>query len=645
MEKISVWEKLFGEAYTSKDSSYNKRLFVIGSIIAIIIALISIWTNGLSARLGIFYNQLQQRSLFLGVSLVLIFFEKRYRKGAKKINVLDIVMILLAMFACGYGFYNSEQFQFRLGIETQLDIIYGMILVVVVIEGCRRAIGPVMPCLATIFVLYALFGNYLPQFIGHKGYSLSRIFGYLTMNTEGIYSLPLGATATYVALFVVYASFLQVTGGGEAFMDMAFSLFGRVRGGPAKVAVIGSGLFGSINGSAVANVVGTGSFTIPLMKRTGYEPEDAGAIEAVASTGGQIMPPVMGSAAFIMAETLGVPYIQIAAAALIPALLYYFSIFFQVDLAAAERNLKGMRKEELPRFSDVMKKYWHILLSPVLLVALMVIVGYSALMSAIYALVVLLITSSLRKSTRLSLQKVITALTSAGRGVLEVAAATACAGIIVGVFSLTGLGGKLSGALIYLSSGHLLPLLVLCMICSVLLGMGMPTSGAYIILSILVAPALHKMNMPLLPGHLFVFYFGVISAITPPVAMASYAGASIANANIMKTGLQATKYGIAAFIVPFYFVYRNALLLMGGTWDIIWATVISVLGIVAFGIAIRGFCSIKLNKLQRGFFFLIAFSLSFPELISDILGAILLIAMIAFLYMKKKKMNLVPVAE
>lgn len=645
MEKTSIWTKLFGEDYANKDSSYSRCLFVIGSIIAIAIALISIWINGLSARLGIFYNQVQQRSLFLGISLVLIFLEKRLWKGAKRVNVLDVAMMGLAIFTCSYAFRNSVQFQFRLGNESQLDIIVGFIITVLVIEGCRRMIGPVMPSIAAIFMAYALFGNYLPRVIGHKGFTLSRIFGHLTMNTEGIYGMPLGTAATYVALFVVYASFLQVTGGGEAFMDMAFSLFGRVRGGPAKVSVIGSGLFGSINGSAVANVVGTGSFTIPLMKKMGYEGEDAGAIEAVASTGGQIMPPIMGSAAFIMAETLSMSYIKIAAAALIPAVLYYFSVFFQVDLSASERHLSGMKKEDLPRFSDVMKKYWHILLSPVLLVVLMLVVGYSALMAAVYALIVLLITSSLRKSTRLSLQKFISALTSAGRGVLEVASATACAGIIVGVFSLTGLGGKLSNALMYLSGGHLLPLLILCMVCSVILGMGMPTTGAYIILSILVAPALSKMHMPLLPGHMFVFYFGAISAITPPVALASYAGASIAKADIMKTGIQATKYGIAAFLVPYYFIYRNGLLLMGGPLDILYATVVSIFGLIAFGIGVRGFCSVKLSKWMRAIVILIAISLSFPETISDIAGSVLLVAILVYLRFQKKKMDQVPSAE
>lgn len=628
---------MFGEKYTRLETQTDKNKFLLMNLIPLFISLLIIWINGLSSKFGVYYDNIQVRSIFLGVTMTLVFLSKHMFKNKKRVNIIDILMIIAALFCAGYCYHYSAMFQLRLGSETILDIIVGALLVILVIEGCRRTIGLVMPTIASIFILYALWGQYFPKILAHKGYTLSRIFGYMFMTNESIFGSPLGTAASYVALFVVYASFLQKSGGGEAFMDMAFSMFGKVRGGPAKVAVVGSCLFGSINGSAVANVVGTGSFTIPLMKRTGYHAEDAAAIEAVASTGGQIMPPIMGSAAFIMAETLNIPYLHIAAAAFLPAVLYYCSIFLQVDLAAVKLGLKGLPKEQLPKFMLVFKKYWHILLSPVILIVLMVAVGLTALMSAMYALILLLITSTLRRATRMSVEDIVDALCSSGRGVLEVAMATACAGIIVGVFSLTGLGGKLSSALLILSGGKVLSLLLLCMVCSIVLGMGMPTTGAYIILSVLVAPSLYKLGLPLLTSHMFVFYFGAISAITPPVALASMAGAGIAESDVMKTGWRATVYGIAAFIIPYYFVYRPSLLLMGTFWVLAWDFCISLLGIAAFGIALQGHLFIKLNMIARIAIGVVAFILSMPSMHTDIAGVVILAVIALILYKKGKK--------
>ncbi|MEW6663085.1 MAG: TRAP transporter permease [Bacillota bacterium] len=609
----------------------NRRVAFIATLLAVALSAYAIWVNGIGNLLGFILDNHELRSIFLGLALSLVFISYPINKKFQAVTVLDWALVLVSILTAIYMYANAEQFQWRLGAETTLDLVMGFLAILLVIEGCRRVIGPVLPAIAIIFVIYAMIGQYLPKVIGHGGFSFSRAVGHLSLTTEGIYGQPLGVAATYVVLFIIFGAFLQVSGAGQAFIDLAFAAFGRVRGGPAKVAVVASGLFGSINGSAVANVVGTGAFTIPLMKRLGYKPEVAGAIEAVSSTGGQIMPPVMGATAFIMAEMMGVPYLLVMVSAIIPAVLYFFSEFVQVDLEAARLGLSGVPREELPRAVNVLASSWHVMLAPILLVYLMIGPRYSALTAAFWSMVVLIVTAMLLPNTRLSVHSFLQALENGGRGVLEVAMGTACAGIVVGVFSLTGLGSKLSSALIMLSHGQLWLLLILTMISSIILGMGMPTTGAYIILAVLVVPPLIKMQIAPMAAHMFIFYFGAISAITPPVALASFAGAAIAGADPWKTGWKATEFGLAAFLVPYLFMYRKGLLLMGSPEMILWDVALAILGLWAFGIGLRKhFCG-KLFVWQRAIMVGIGIALVVPNMILDIVGVVTFALMLLIL--------------
>jgi TRAP transporter 4TM/12TM fusion protein len=465
---------------------------------------------------------------------------------------------------------------------------------------------------------------------------------YLT--TEGIYGLVLGVSATFIYLFVLFGAFLKVSGGGQLFIDIAYGLFGRVRGGPAKVAVVASGLFGTVSGSAVANVVGTGTFTIPLMKSIGYQPHFAGAVEAVASSGGQLMPPIMGAAAFIMSEILQIPYFRICLHALLPALLYYFCAFIMVDLEAAKTGLKGVPSEALPRVGRILRERGLLLLPLPVLIYILAVVQATPMKAAFWAIITTfgLIASqtflnlfrdlgrkgSLSQAGVSLLRQTTTAMHEGAVGTLIVASACATAGIVIGITNLTGLGLKLSGILVDLSHGYLLALLVLTMIASIILGMGLPTTACYILLAVLAAPALIKMGVMPIAAHLFVFYFGIISAITPPVAGAAYAAAPLAGVGPMKIGFTACRLGIAAFILPYMWVYGPALLLIGEPLKVALGVVTSVIGIAACACAVQGYMLHRLSVLERILLMIAALLLIKPGWITDGIGLALLLPVI-----------------
>jgi len=502
------------------------------------------------------------RLIHLSLGMVVAFLTYPMVKG-KKIGIPDFVLAALAIVVHAYVLIFMEDIIARFALPTTMDLVMGAICIVLVLEMTRRVVGSPMAIMAVGALLYAYFGEFIPGVLGHRGFSVSRIIDHLYLFIEGIFGVPLGVSATFVILFIIFGAFLQETGTGDFMMNVANSVAGKARGGPAKIAVIASALFGSVSGSAVANVAATGAYTIPLMKRTGYKPHIAGAIEAVASTGGQLMPPIMGAAAFVMAELTGISYLTIIVAAFLPAVLYFITVQMAVHLIAVKTGLRGLRKDEILSFKKVIVEGGHLIVPLVVLMYLLAVLRMSPMFAAFWSIVSAVVVSSLRKGSRMKPRALITALEKGSKGALSVIAACACAGIIIGVITLTGLGLKFTGIIVDFGGGCLLSTLLLTMAASYLLGMGLPTTAAYIMVAVLAAPALIGLGVPVLAAHLFVFYSALISAITPPVALASIAAAGIADAEPMKTAFTSVKIGMMLFLLPFAFIYIPSLLIHG----------------------------------------------------------------------------------
>ncbi len=568
------------------DNAFERFLNPIITWLAIALAVFHLYTGFAGA-----YGALIQRSIHLSPILVLTYLlyptatNKRFYIFGR---LLDAIFIIGSV---TIGLYIIDQYHvltFRDGNPNLPDMLLGILAIILVLEATRRVIGWTLPLVAVAFVIYAYWGPNMPGVFGHRGYDWGRILQHTYTSTEGIYGLPIGVSATFVILFIIFGAILQETGAGRFFIDLAFALFGRVRGGPAKVAVVGSTLFGTISGSATANVVGTGTFTIPMMKRLGYQPTFAAAVEAVASTGGQFMPPIMGAAVFVMIEMIHVTYREIIVMALLPAILFYVAVFIAVDLEAVRLGLRGMDRSELPKATRLLAEGWPFLAPPIILVFMLMYMYWSPTKAGFWAIVSTVAVSSLKASSRLTPRQILGALRAGTMATLQVALACACAGVVVSVFTLTGLGAKVSFALLELANEALLPMLVIGMVTSILLGMGMPTTPAYIILAVLIAPSLVKAGVPQISAHLFVFYSGIISAITPPVALAAYAGAAIAKAPPLRTGFLAMRIGLAAFIVPFMFVYSPGLVFHGTPWEVVYSIGTSLLGILAITYGVQG---------------------------------------------------------
>ena len=576
---------------------------------------------------------MEQRPIHVAFALILTFLTKPASKklDPEKLYIDQIVGIILSVVFAVYMYTHAMALSLNIGMYTQFEVILGAIVLLLVIEGCRRLTGIGLITIGIVFLIYAYVGPYMPDAIRHPGASLSKIFTFSALTTESIFGTCIDCCVTFIFLFVLYAKLLEKTGGGQVFIDVACSLVGHVRGGPAKVAVVASGLFGSISGSAVANVVGTGTFTIPLMKKIGYRAEFAGATEAVASSGGQFMPPIMGASAFLIAEIVGIPYWTVAACAAVPAILYYLAVFFVVDFEAAKTGLTGMNKAELPRTRDVLKKGWPSLVSPVVLIVLLAGLQWSPAKAAVWSIAVAFVICMIHKDTRMNIHQIIDTLREGAIGALETSVACAAVGIVVGSITLTGL-------VITASGGNLVILMVLTMIACVIMGMGLPTVACYVVLASMVAPALIKMDVVPIAAHLFIFYFGIISAITPPVALASMVGAGIAKADFVKTSLQALKLGLAAFILPFMFVLNPALVLQGDILEILQCIFTAVVGILSMSITLQGFFLEKTPIWQRVIFGVAAITLIIPETITDIIGlAIFIVAVLLQVATRKKK--------
>lgn len=591
-----------------------------------------------TATFGILDAHLQRAiHLTFGFLLIFLLYPTRQSWSKTKMNPLDVLFALAGACSAMYIVYNYNELVLRAGMNTETDFIVALIGTVLVFEAARRVVGWPMIIVALVFLLYAFFGPYVPGIMAHRGVGLEEMFDHLFFTTEGIFGTPMGVSSTFIYLFILFGAYLEATGLGKFFIDLANAIAGWAAGGPAKVAVLSSGLMGTVSGSSVGNVAGTGSFTIPMMKKLGYRPAFAGAVEAAASTGGQLMPPVMGAAAFLMAEFVGVPYFDVVKAAVIPAMLYYIGVWLGVHYEAKKFGLKGTPRDQLPKFKDLFLEKGHLAI-PLIVIIYLLVSGYTPMRAALAAIALSIICACLRKSTRISFKQVIQGLIDGSKGVLGVLIACATAGIIIGVVTKTGVGLKVATALLDLAGGKLLPAMFFTMITSLILGMGVPTTANYVITSTIAAPALIQMQVPVLAAHMFAFYFGIVADVTPPVALAAYAGAGIAGANPMRCGVIAAKLAIAAFIVPYIFVLAPELLMINATaFTITYSALTAIIGMWGVSMSMIGFCQNLLNLPQRLAFLVGGICMIIPGTLTDGIGIALIIA--TFFWQKTNKIK------
>ena len=539
--------------------------------------------------------------------------------GPPRIGWLNWLLAGLSVLACLYLASESQELVRRSGNPTRLDLVAGAVTVVLVLELARRATGWGLVTVCIMALAYAFSGPYLPGFLAHRGYGITRVVEQLFLSTEGIWGVPLGVSADFVYLFVLFGVVLDTAGGGALLIALANKVAGKTRGGPAKTAAVASAFMGSLSGSAVANVVTTGTFTIPLMKRAGFRPFFAAAIEAAASTGGQLMPPVMGAGAFILATWTNIPYLDVAAAAIIPAILYYVALLAAIHFRASAMGIEPAREASSEKIGDKL----HLLL-PLVAIVLLLGMGRSPMRAAFWGVISALVMAFLRPATRPSLSELGDVMERAGRGAVQVAAACAAAGIVVGVASLTGIGLRMSELIVTVSGGNLLAALMLTAMGSIVLGMGLPTTAAYVVLAALGAPGLVELGVPLLAAHLFIFYFGCISNVTPPVSLAAFAAAGISGSPALKTATTAAILAGAGFLVPFMFVYGPPLLLIGTPFEILVAFVTGVVGVIGLASAGMGYARRPLRVWERGLAAAAAVALVLPDLATDGAGLVAL---------------------
>jgi TRAP transporter 4TM/12TM fusion protein len=622
------------------------------AVVGILLSLFHLYAAGLQP-LGLFY----QRPIHLGFILVLCFLIYpvwglgRARGGLGW--AIDGTLIAASVLVGAWLPVNIDTIATQV-FPRQIDVLVGVLTILVVLEGARRAVGIGMTIIGACFLLYAFAGargelpflaDWMPGILNHRGYGLDRVASQMTLGAEGIFGLPLGVAATFVFVFVLFGAFLEVTGAGKFFIDLAYATTGRQRGGPAKAAVIASAGMGSISGSAIANVVTTGAFTIPLMKKLGYRPAQAGGIEAAASTGGQIMPPLMGAGAFLMSEFTQVPYSEIVLVSIFPAFLYFGSVYLLVHIAAVKQGMQGISAEELPSVRAVLAEGWHFLL-PLVALTWLLVAGYSPMRVGFFAIVAVVAAASAKalwtfvsdkptwqgfvamcgRGLSLTLQ----ALEIGARNAVAVSMACAVAGIIVGVVGLTGLGLKFSAMMIAFSGGNLFLALILVLIASLILGMGLPVTAAYIVLIILVGPALtEEFGVPLLIAHLVVFWYSQDSNVTPPVALAGFAGAAIAGSKPLETSVQAWKYAKGLYLIPMFMVYNDVIIYGGPLPLVLWNGFIAIVALVGFAVALEGFMWRTMPVWQRVLMVPGVVAIFWPDLLIEAAGTALILFLLA----------------
>ena len=580
---------------------------------------------------------IQQKAIHVGLVLIIFFLDYAIKKDRKwSLRLIDILCMLGSGAAIAYLISIDQTIDLRAGLIYTSDVVFGLILIVVLMEATRRVVGLSLTIVVAVFIAYAFLGPRMPGFLRHPGMNLNRFISITFLGTDGIFGTPIYASASYIVLFIILGALFNETGVGDYFTKLASRAFGRFRGGPAKIAVIASGLFGSISGSAIANVIGTGTFTIPMMKKCGFEDEYAAAVEASASTGGQIMPPVMGATAFLIAEYLGIPYFDLVKAAFIPAVLFYVAILMTVDLYARKHDIKGVPEGELPTWKELLKNV-YLIIPLVYLIFAMSVLRMTVSKAGITSLLVTIVCTAVSKANRITPKKLAKVVRSSINGTKPVAIACAVVGIIIGVVMGSGLGFRMSSILVKISSGHQIILLVLTMLVSLILGMGVPTTAAYLMLALLVVPALKQMHVLPIAAHLFIFYFGIISNVTPPVALAAYAAAGVANCNPNKTGFTAFRLSLSGFILPFMFVYNPVLLMQGTIGEIALALVTALIGIYCLSASMERYVwKYEVSRIEQLLLFAAALLLIVPGTVTDLGGLAVLAAIIGFRAIKNK---------
>lgn len=626
----------------------SKTVYYIMMIIAILYSLFHIY---------LVFNPmptLQSRSIHVAIGLVLIFLLYPMYKSQDrgKVPIYDWILSIGGISTALYIYVEYNEIMTSRISPNTMDIIMGILAVILVLEAARRVTGLILPILALIFLSYPFFSHmdFLPNMMMTREYDIGDIFRQLYLSTEGLFSTAIGASLNFIFLFILFGAFLQKSGMGQFFNDLALAIAGGYKGGPAKVAVISSGFMGSINGAAVANVVSTGAFTIPLMKKVGYDKNFSGAVEASSSVGGQILPPIMGASAFIMAETTGINYGVIALGAMFPAILYYFAVIMQVHYRAGKKNLKGISRDNLPVIKEVLLERGHLLI-PLVGLVVMLFLNFPIARAALYTLALTVVVAMLRKTTRMSVKDVVLALASGAQQALSVMIACAVVGIIIGVVSLTGFASIMTSAIASIGAGSLFLTLFFTMIASMILGMGLPSIPAYIITATMAAPALAEFGIPILVAHMFVFYFGIFANVTPPVALAAFAGAGVSGGDPMRTGFQALKLSVAGFLIPFIFVYEPAMLLvdveglatnareypLASAIDVIMVVISTLIGLIAIAAALEGWFMKRINWVMRILLIGSAVLLIVPETWSDIAGVATAIVLLGLNYISYKK--------
>ncbi|WGI26104.1 TRAP transporter permease [Halomonas alkaliantarctica] len=637
------------------------------TIVAVGLSLFQLYSAGIQP-LGLFY----QRSIHLALIMVLAFLMFPAFGPTRKRGVLgwglDLVFFAGAVLTGGYLVLNLDEIFSRAGFWNETDILVACIATVTVLEASRRAVGFGMTVIGLLAIVYAFagprgelpwLGEWMPGILEHRGYTIDRVAGQLYLGQEGIFGLPLGVAATYIFIFVLFGAFLECTGAGKFFIDMAYAATGRQRGGPAKAAVLASAGMGSISGSAIANVVTTGAFTIPLMKRLGYKAKQAGGIEAAASTGGQIMPPLMGAGAFLIAEYTNTPYLDIVKVSILPAIMYFATVYLFVHIIALKQGMQGLPKDELPQMRQVMKDGWHFLLPLAVLVWLLAMsmspmrVGYYAVITILAVAVLRYVlwfffvaprqgqpvtASAVKDVIHTGFAKLIEGLELGARNAVAVSMACAVAGIIVGVVGLTGLGLKFSSMMLAFSGGNLVLALVMVLLASLVLGMGLPVTASYIVLIVLVGPALTaEFGVPLLVAHLVVFWYSQDSNVTPPIALAGFAGAAIAGSKPMETSFQAWKFAKGLYLIPLFMVFNPEIIIGGPVPVVIWNGVIAILALGAFAAALEGYLFTKMSWLPRIAITAAIFGVFYPNLMTEIAGVVVMIIAIGANWLASKR--------
>ncbi len=584
---------------------------------------------------------IKHHAIHVGMVLVLGFaLYPAFRKAAReKIPWYDWVFLVLSALIPVYVFWRYPVF-ISTGFRGEMvDVVIGTVFILLVLECSRRLSGWALPILSILFLVYAIYGRSFPGVFRHRGYNWHRIVTYLTTDIYGIYGTSVKVSATYIVLFIIFGEVMNKCGMGQFFNDIANAIAGHTRGGPAKVAVLASGFLGSINGSAVANVVTTGTFTIPLMKKTGYSKEFAGSVEATASVGGQLLPPIMGAAAFVMAETLGVKYSTIIRAAVIPALIYYLGIIIQVQMRAIKDDLRGLPRDQMPKAGDVLRQRGHLLIPIAFLLYMLIFSGMTVIRSAFWTIIVTILVAELRPISRMSLKDIGDAFVDGAKSTVSVAMACACVGIIVGVCGMTGFALNVAHAIISIGAHSLMLTLLFTMVTCMILGMGLPSIPSYLITATIAAPALVELGQPDIAAHMFCFYFAMFANLTPPVALASFAAAGLSGGNPMKTGWQSVRLALAGFIVPFMFVYNPALLLEEVTlFTGLQVVLTACIGVVLIAAAVEGYLFGRLNVFVRVIAGAGALLLIDSGLVTDMIGiaCLLLVIFMGKHYQKKE---------